>query len=210
LFCRPPFQQITSDKRTNASWFRCCLTLPCAIWLCGTVLFELRRFPAVLVPMPITFTVNEHAARVVQITSKSTAQAFAAEICKKVDARRRHPDQTHLLASSLNTRSLPQIIPTKNGFVETCIAAYNQHHHLIIRPDDVWLTIITQFSFFANGHPEELKDRITPVHRRKPLSIAVNGDSWMSNSKWLSQAFVDSMKASRFHSQFTPIVLTGA
>jgi hypothetical protein len=140
---------------------------------------------------------------------KSTPQAFAAEICKKVDARRRHPEQVHLLASSLNTRTLPQITPAKNGFVEACITAYNQHHHLIIRPDDVWLAIITQFSFFANGHSEELKYKINPAHRRRPLSIAVNGDSWMSDSKWLTKAFVGSMKASRFRSQLTLIKLTG-
>jgi hypothetical protein len=152
--------------------------------------------------MPITFTVNTHAAQAVQITSNSTPQVFATEICKKVDSRRRHPE---LLASSLNTGTLPQITPTKNGFVETCIAAYNQHHHLIIRPDDVWLAIITQFSFFVNGHPEEMNDKITPAYSRKPLSILVNGDRWMSNSKWLTQAFVDSMKASGSHSQSTLI-----
>ncbi|KAI6045796.1 hypothetical protein EDC04DRAFT_2163132 [Pisolithus marmoratus] len=54
--------------------------------------------------------------------------------------------------------SLPQdrnvirdIIPQKNGFVKTIMEAFNNHHCLIIRPDDVWLAILLQFSAFVNA-----------------------------------------------------------
>lgn len=33
-----------------------------------------------------------------------------------------------------------------NGFVRAALEAYNQHRHLVIRPDDVWITILTQLS----------------------------------------------------------------
>jgi len=39
------------------------------------------------------------------------------------------------------------IIPTPNGFVLSVVRAYGQHHDLVIRPDDVWIAILTQFSF---------------------------------------------------------------
>lgn len=35
---------------------------------------------------------------------------------------------------------------TNNGFVDTAISAYSNHHHLRIRPDDVWCAILSQLS----------------------------------------------------------------
>ncbi|KAG6371849.1 hypothetical protein JVT61DRAFT_8846 [Boletus reticuloceps] len=46
------------------------------------------------------------------------------------------------------------ILPQRNGFVHIVIEAYNRHRTLIIRPDDVWLAILTQFCFFINGNAE--------------------------------------------------------
>ncbi|KAJ7214948.1 hypothetical protein GGX14DRAFT_696552 [Mycena pura] len=45
----------------------------------------------------------------------------------------------------------------KNGFVHTVIKAYSDHHNLVIRPDDVWLAIVCQFSFFVNANAEVLR-----------------------------------------------------
>ena len=45
--------------------------------------------------------------------------------------------------------------PYRNGFVDTVLQCYNCHHALIIRPDDVWLAILTQFNFFANGNVKQ-------------------------------------------------------
>jgi hypothetical protein len=36
------------------------------------------------------------------------------------------------------------ILKATNGFVDTVIRAYNDHHHLIIRLEDVWLSIIVR------------------------------------------------------------------
>ncbi|CCA71051.1 hypothetical protein PIIN_04986 [Serendipita indica DSM 11827] len=41
----------------------------------------------------------------------------------------------------------PNLSTKRNCLVETVIDAYNQHHHLIIRPDDLWIAIISQFSY---------------------------------------------------------------
>jgi hypothetical protein len=63
------------------------------------------------------------------------------------------------------------IIPRSNGFVETVIQAYNGHHALIIRPDDVWLAILTQFNFFVNGKAEMLRSHF--VHREGQKHLVV-------------------------------------
>ncbi|KAJ6582684.1 hypothetical protein DFH09DRAFT_1360469 [Mycena vulgaris] len=51
----------------------------------------------------------------------------------------------------------PNLIPSHNGFVDTVIKAYNEHHALVIRPDDVWLAVLSQFNFFVNANAELLR-----------------------------------------------------
>ena len=73
-----------------------------------------------------------------------------------------------LLQSSFDSKKMDfsTVFNTSNGFVNTVTKAYNNHHHLIfkfvfslllvsliciyfimIRPDDVWIAILSQFSF---------------------------------------------------------------
>jgi hypothetical protein len=49
------------------------------------------------------------------------------------------------------------LFATKNGLVHACIEAYNEHHKLVIRPDDVWLAILTQLSVHINADAERLR-----------------------------------------------------
>ena len=49
------------------------------------------------------------------------------------------------------------VVPNENGFAHTVIRAWQQDLHLRLRPDDVWLAILTQFSFFVNGNAEALR-----------------------------------------------------
>ncbi|KIM30487.1 hypothetical protein M408DRAFT_328069 [Serendipita vermifera MAFF 305830] len=146
--------------------------------------------------MPVTFTVAGHPAQSIPLTPAiSSAQAFAADIRMRVDRRlpQRHADGTRLLSTCLSG-SLEQINPSKNGFVDACITAYSQHHHLEIRPDDVWAAIITQFSFYVNAHAEELRDSFVPTQKRKKLKVAVNGNAWTADYTWITKAFVGTMK----------------
>ena len=57
---------------------------------------------------------------------------------------------TELLQSSFGTgegTNFSSIVGQHNGFVHTIIEAYNQHHHLVLRPDDVWIAALGQFNF---------------------------------------------------------------
>ncbi|KAJ7452005.1 hypothetical protein FB451DRAFT_1524645 [Mycena latifolia] len=51
-------------------------------------------------------------------------------------------------------KQVDQILQFSNGFVNTVLSAYNGHYALILRPDDVWLAIVSQFSFYGK---KELK-----------------------------------------------------
>jgi hypothetical protein len=59
------------------------------------------------------------------------------------------------------------IVPKKNGFAHTIIRAWQQDLHLRLRPDDVWLAILTQFSFFVNGNAKALRP-ICVAHEGRP------------------------------------------
>lgn len=49
--------------------------------------------------------------------------------------------------------------------------SYNQHLHLIIRPDDVWLAVLTQLATFVNANAEALRDEFVSHEERVALEL---------------------------------------
>ena len=60
--------------------------------------------------------------------------------------------------------------PTNHGFVDACKLAYSEHHHLIIRPDDVWIAIMTQFASYMSSHGEEIRETFVSHGGKKELT----------------------------------------
>src|SRR5436190_18704185 len=65
----------------------------------------------------------------------------------------------------------PAIYPSSNGFFYAAIDAYNCHHHLIIRPEDVWFSILTQLNLFINKNAEDVRSMFVPHQGRKELKV---------------------------------------
>jgi uncharacterized protein DUF4419 len=85
------------------------------------------------------------------------------------------PIANELIQSSfeyLTTES--PVFAAKNGFVHACLQAYNDHHHLIIRPEDVWFSILTQLSAYVNAHAEELRDLFVRHEGKEDLHIEID------------------------------------
>ena len=57
------------------------------------------------------------------------------------------------------------------GLVSTVLTAYNSHHALVLRPDDVWLAILVQFSFYVNAHADELRDKFVAHEDKKEVVV---------------------------------------
>jgi hypothetical protein len=57
----------------------------------------------------------------------------------------------------------------ENGFVNGAVVAYSKHFHLIIRPEDVWFSILTQLSFYINANSEQLRDKFVAHSGQKEL-----------------------------------------
>ncbi|KAL8644588.1 MAG: hypothetical protein Q9210_007179 [Variospora velana] len=76
-----------------------------------------------------------------------------------------------LMQSSFGPNLQGAMDPSSNGFVHGAIRAYNEHHRLHIRPEDVWFAILSQFSFFLNAHAEELRGQFVAHQGQKELRI---------------------------------------
>lgn len=61
------------------------------------------------------------------------------------------------------------------GFVNTVVDCYNRHYNLVIRPDDVWAAIMTQFSFYVNKRAEEFRGQFVDFEGKKELSVRAVG-----------------------------------
>jgi hypothetical protein len=60
-----------------------------------------------------------------------------------------------------------------NGFVDTAVRAY-KHYHLVIRPEDVWFSILVQLSLYINAHPGELRSMFVAHSGEKELILSPN------------------------------------
>ncbi|KAI0418381.1 hypothetical protein F5X98DRAFT_117163 [Xylaria grammica] len=63
------------------------------------------------------------------------------------------------------------ITTSSNGFAYAATSAYNQHHHLTIRPEDVWFAILTQLSFYINANAEDLRSLFVAHEGQKELEV---------------------------------------
>ncbi|KAJ4354275.1 uncharacterized protein N0V89_006009 [Didymosphaeria variabile] len=67
------------------------------------------------------------------------------------------------------------ITPSRNGLVWAAHHAYSHHHHLTLRPEDIWFAIISQLSFYINANAEELRSMFVSHKGRKELVVHTTG-----------------------------------
>lgn len=64
-----------------------------------------------------------------------------------------------------------KVVPYGSGLIEGIIRAFQQDLHLVLRPDDIWLAITTQLSFYINAHAEELRHLFVAHEGQKQLIV---------------------------------------
>jgi len=101
--------------------------------------------------MPVTFNVANHDATPVTVPSNprvSDASKLLASTWGRKSKTKRSKEllQTSLSSGGTEKQDWSVIQPRDNGFVHTLINAYSNHHHLVLRPDDVWIAIWGQFN----------------------------------------------------------------
>lgn len=53
-----------------------------------------------------------------------------------------------------------KILASANCFFKTAISSYDMHHHLTIRPEDVWFAILSQLSVWINANADGAKEAL--------------------------------------------------
>jgi len=77
------------------------------------------------------------------------------------------------------------------GLVSALVEAYNRHHELVLRPDDLWQAILTQFSFYVNANAEELRDRFVEFEGQKELVVTMGGTLFTADYAKFARIMVD-------------------
>ncbi|KAF2803379.1 uncharacterized protein BDZ99DRAFT_482218 [Mytilinidion resinicola] len=128
--------------------------------------------------MPVTIKPSPQSEGFNVDPSVDSTQALLREASKAWGGlRERHypdPESRPILRSSfddLATRNSSVIVPYGNGFVTGIIRAFQQDLHLVLRPDDAWLCILTQFSMYVNANAEELRSLFVSHKGKKELVV---------------------------------------
>ncbi|KAF2727978.1 hypothetical protein EJ04DRAFT_516911 [Polyplosphaeria fusca] len=118
--------------------------------------------------MPVTAKIAEHEAFLINSGRPVVGPGSPGELLKGAHDRLKDFD---LIQSSFKSNHLGQMFPSRHGFVFAVMEAYNQHHHLTIRPDDIWLAITTQFAAYVNAHAEKLRKDFVQHEGQKNLAV---------------------------------------
>ncbi|KAF7290874.1 hypothetical protein MKEN_01495000 [Mycena kentingensis (nom. inval.)] len=122
--------------------------------------------------MPITISVAKHKANAVaEKPADLTTREIFAKACKpQLNA----VNGGSLLGSSFpteRTQRSEDLLVNSNGFFQTLVKAYNEHHALVLRPDDVWHAILVQFNFYINANAEVLRAMFVEHDGTKELVV---------------------------------------
>lgn len=114
--------------------------------------------------MPVTIKTAPHGANSTIRTQPIDIQQFFAQDPLSKRAQK-------LVSSSLTTTDT--VHPRPNGLVHTVLDAYNQHYHLTLRPDDIWIAILSQLSAYINANSETLRHKFVTHDDKKELVLEI-------------------------------------
>jgi hypothetical protein len=117
--------------------------------------------------MPVTIRPSSCVGREV----KHKYFVASPEELLKESCSKEHRHCKEVIQSSFNNlgNEDTKVYASSNGFVRAAWDAYCNHHHLTIRPEDVWFSILSQLSFFVNAYAEELRSFFVEHEDRKEL-----------------------------------------
>ncbi|KAF7358300.1 hypothetical protein MVEN_00879400 [Mycena venus] len=131
--------------------------------------------------MPVTFApaTRTGAHDTYPATSRDVAPVTAAKLLSAASCSANVDAKARIVRSSIGGRPGPDNTQFKiahapgNGFVDTVLCAYTHHHALVIRPDDVWLAVVSQFSFYATAEGNSCSFLDNPAGKIAALEISV-------------------------------------
>ncbi|KAN0077606.1 protein of unknown function (DUF4419) domain containing protein [Elaphomyces granulatus] len=100
-----------------------------------------------------------------------------------------------------------QLYGSENGFVEAAINSYNLHHHLIIRPEDVWFAILSQLNLFMKQNAEEVRSFFVAHQGQKELEVKDLGARGAYDFSKMAKKMTDLIKKNLVDPSFSEWVM---
>lgn len=130
--------------------------------------------------MPVTVRPAAHPSRAALVGegNRPSADSLFSSSCPREFQKAKRVIQTSFVdlpSAGADNPTDPIVVAANNGLVRAAWDAYAHHNHLRLRPEDVWFSILTQFSFYVNAHAEELRSHFVAHKGKKQLEIKVQG-----------------------------------
>jgi hypothetical protein len=125
--------------------------------------------------MPVTITVADHKS---ESYHNRNAKIASNDALLKGTSLSDSKNCKWIIQSSVSEDefSKSHIVESNNGFVHAAFTAYSWHHHLVIRPEDVWFAILSQLNVYINANAEALRDHFVSHQGQKELRVKEVGN----------------------------------
>lgn len=122
--------------------------------------------------MPVTIRPTSLPPRPWEQVFADSAENLLKLSCSEEDQRCKRVIQSSFADIASAERKISH---SPNGFVRAAYHAYADHHHLTIRPEDVWFSILSQLSFYVNANAEDLRSSFVEHKGKKEVVVQAAG-----------------------------------
>ena len=119
--------------------------------------------------MPVTVYPAAHGAKAWR--PEGPPVLSAEEMLRGACSKASKDYKTMISSSFKDFSSETPTIASRNGFARATLLAYNLHHRLTIRPEDIWFTILTQLATYVNTHAKQMRPYFVMHDSRKELKV---------------------------------------
>ncbi|KAF9772126.1 hypothetical protein IL306_010184 [Fusarium sp. DS 682] len=135
--------------------------------------------------MPVTIAIpNRHVSPWRQRKANTTAKLLQEANAEEARGCKQIIQSSYSMNGSLQEN---HVSASRNGLVWSSFHAYSDHHHLTIRPEDVWFAIVTQISSYINNNAEKMREYFVSHKGQKELAVIGMGTLHTADYGDLSQ-----------------------
>jgi len=122
-------------------------------------------------PTGVTFTISDTTPSDVKYQQMTVKELVDQRLGKKLNGT--------VLKTTNPEHPVRCFLP--NGMVNAALSAYSSHHHLILSPDSVWVTITTAFANFVDRNAEQMRNMFVAHDGMKELVVYGGGSIQSAN-----------------------------
>lgn len=93
------------------------------------------------------------------------------------------------------------VLPSADSFVRGVLQAWGEHLHLVLQPDELWLTVLAQINFYVNAHSSEVAARAYDLRANETVIDAYYPD-WYTFMASLYAAVTSRIKVDWLQHEF--------